>query len=146
MEKKIFEKENAMTKEKALAVIAASTSGFMATVEGNQPRVRPMVIKTIWEKKVYLATFRDSRKVQQIAQQPNVELLWVDMAMRQVRMAGVIRECDNPTLRKKYLEENPIIQRYYKGVDDPRYLLLEVTPVYVEYKEIEEYQYHTIVW
>lgn len=134
-----------MSKEKALDIIEKSPVAFMATVDGKQPRVRPMQIKVIWNSCLYVSTFTSSHKIEQIKKNAYTEIVWMDKDMRHVRLAGSIVVCYNAELRRKFYEENQkSLDAYFKGVDDPNYTLLEIKPQKVEYMDIGDKEYHNV--
>lgn len=135
-----------MSKEKVLKIIAEAPVAFMATVDGSCPRVRPMAIQVVWDKKLYVSTFRDSRKMEQISQNPNTEIVWVDKEMRHVRIAGRVGVCGDKKLREKFFASNPILKNYFSGMGDPNYILLEIIPQKVEWMDVSSREYAEISW
>lgn len=135
-----------MSKEKVLQIIATAPVGFVATIDGTTPKVRPMAIQVVWDNKLYASTFRNSRKMEQIGKNPRTEIAWVDKDMRQVRISGTISVCQDKSLKKKFFDKNPTLKNYFKGVDDPNYTLLEIKPERVEWMDINSKKYEEIAW
>jgi len=61
--------------EKARAVAAKATWAYLATTDGNQPRVR-VVHPALEGERVWIATGRTSAKARQIGKNPRVELFY----------------------------------------------------------------------
>ena len=136
-----------MSKEKVLQIIQAAPTAFMATIEGNCPKVRPMMIKNVWDKILYVSTYADSLKIKQIEKNPNVEIVWVDSKMQHVRISGKAHICKDQEKKNKYFEENEqVMKMYFKAKNDPNYVLLEVTPSNVLLMEAGSEQYKEVTW
>ncbi len=136
-----------MSKEKVLKIIADAPTAIMATVEGNNPRVRPMMIKKVWDKIFYVSTYADSNKIQQIEKNPNTEILWIDSQRQHVRIAGKAFICQDVAKKNQYFKENEdVMKMYFKGKDDPNYILLEVKPEKVLLMEAGSMEYQEIAW
>lgn len=135
-----------MSKEKVLQIIANTQIAFMASVDGKSPRVRPMSIQTIWNDKIYFSTYGNSRKMQQFKKNPKTEIVWMDKDMSHVRIAGIVKLCDDKQLKARYFEQNPDLKNYFKDVDDPNYALIEVKPEKVELMNLNDRAYTEVAW
>ncbi len=100
---------------------------FMATVEADRPRLRPMSPVAVEGNVVYLAAFADSPKMAQVAANPNVELCYLDGEHNQLRLRGKVEVCNDPATRKRMWEGYPLMQRYFKSPEAPEYALLRVS-------------------
>ena len=72
----------------ARAVIAAARFPYLATVDGDQPRVRPVSPVLTEGFTVYVANLRGYNKTAEIAANPKVELCYLDDHHDQVRITG----------------------------------------------------------
>lgn len=136
-----------MSKEKVLQIIKAAPTAFMATIEDNCPKVRPMMIKQVWDKVFYVSTYFDSPKIKQIEKNPNAEIVWMDSQMQHVRISGKTHICTDKAKKDKYFEENEkVMKMYFKAKDDPNYVLLEVEPIKVLLMESGSTKYQEIAW
>src|SRR5438552_15818904 len=70
------------------AVIAADRFPHLATIDGQQPRVRPVSPVRTDRFTVYVANLRGYHKTVEIAANPNVELVYLDDHHDQVRITG----------------------------------------------------------
>lgn len=136
-----------MSKEKVLEIIKASPSAFMATIDGKQPRVRPMAFDTIWDDKIYGSTFSQSEKVHQLARNNTTEIAWMDPQRRHVRIRAKVSVCKNQELKKKYYDAKAqYLKNYFTGPEDPNYALLEIVPFDVELMDNGDKGYRNVKW
>src|SRR6059036_1048218 len=73
----------------ALAVVAADRFPQLATIDGEQPRLRPVSPVKTDGFDAYVANLRRYHKTSEIAANPRVELCYVDEGHNQVRVTGV---------------------------------------------------------
>lgn len=95
---------------------------FIATEEGDQPRVRPFGAVDLFEDKFYLQTGRDKAFSRQIAVNPKVELC-ACMDGRWLRVNGKLVEDDRREAKKHMLDSYPQLRRKYSE-DDGNTLVL----------------------
>ena len=90
---------------------------YLATVEGDQPRVRPFGTAHIFEDKLYIQTGKVKPVSKQIAANPKVEIsafkdgVWV-------RIQCELVEDDRVEARKSMLDEYTDLRRMYDENDD----------------------------
>src|SRR6266498_3329044 len=72
----------------ALAVVAADRFPYLATIDGDQPRLRPVSPVRTDGFTVYVANLRNYHKTVEIAANPKVELCYLDEHHDQVRVTG----------------------------------------------------------
>src|SRR5437764_9559288 len=89
----------------ALAVIAADRFPYLATADGDQPRVRPVSPVKTDGFVVYVANMRFYHKTGEIASDPKVELCYMDDEHNQVRITGVA----------EIVTERPVLQEIWDG-------------------------------
>jgi hypothetical protein len=73
----------------ALGVVAADRFPQLATIDGDQPRVRPVSPVKSDGFTIYVANLRMYHKTGEIAANPKVELCYMDAGHNQVRLTGV---------------------------------------------------------
>ena len=95
---------------------------FIATEEGDQPRVRPFGAVDLFEGRIYLQTGRDKAFSRQIAVNPKVELC-ACMDGRWLRVNGKLVEDDRREAKKHMLDSYPQLRRKYSE-DDGNTLVL----------------------
>lgn len=89
---------------------------YLATVEGDQPRVRPFGTVHIFEGKLYIQTGKVKPVAQQLAANPKAEICaFKDGAW--LRVAGELVEDDRVEARKSMLDAYPGLRRMYDEND-----------------------------
>lgn len=122
-----------------------SPISFLATVcEQERPHVRPMVCRMLEDGRFWSATFRDSNKVKQIAANPRVELCLMDNRMRHARVSGTARIIDGAEERQSLWELSEQLHQYFKGPDDPRFVIVEIAPTEISWMAEADSAYHRI--
>ena len=112
-----------MNKEEAIDIVRDAGFGFLATVEGGQPHVRPMMPYLTEEGELLLALLGRSRTIAQVKANSNVEVCFVDRKMWYCRVTGTA-EISNDLTKKEIVFENvPMLRQYFAGPQDPNYHL-----------------------
>lgn len=89
---------------------------YLATVEGDQPRVRPFGTVHIFEGKLYIQTGRLKPVAQQLAANPKAEICaFKDGSW--LRVAGELVEDDRVEARKSMLDAYPSLRAMYDEND-----------------------------
>src|SRR5690242_11540901 len=87
--------------ELAAAVVQADRFPFLATIDGDQARLRPVSPVRTDGFTVYVANLRGYHKTDEIAANPNVELGYLDDQHDQLRITGVAEVvADRPLLEE----------------------------------------------
>ncbi|MEI3130094.1 MAG: pyridoxamine 5'-phosphate oxidase family protein [Oscillospiraceae bacterium] len=89
---------------------------YLATVEGEQPRVRPFGTVDLFEGKLYLQTGLSKSVAQQLKADPKVELCAFD-GERWLRVAATAVYDDNIEAQKHMLAAYPSLQAMYQPGD-----------------------------
>ncbi|MBO4245526.1 MAG: pyridoxamine 5'-phosphate oxidase family protein [Bacilli bacterium] len=90
---------------------------YLATVEGDQPRVRPFGTAEIFEGKLYIQTGKSKNVSKQIAANNKVELCaFKDGSW--IRVAGTLIRDDRVEAKKDMLDKNPSLRGMYNELDD----------------------------
>ena len=103
--------------ELARAVIAADHFPYLATIDGNQPRVRPVSPVRTDGFTVYVANLRMYHKTAEIAANPNVELCYLDEKHDQVRITGVAEVVTERPVLQEIWDANPLLRQYLGSKD-----------------------------
>lgn len=80
---------------------------YLATIEGEQPRVRPFGSYAIYEDKLYIETAHYKRVAQQIDAHPLVEICAFDNQSRWVRIACRLVADERVEAKRAFLEQMP---------------------------------------
>ena len=89
---------------------------YLATVEGDQPRVRPFGTAHIFEGKLYIQTGKVKAVSRQLAANPKVEIC-AFMKGKWLRLAGELVEDDRVEAKASLLEAYPSLQQMYAADD-----------------------------
>ena len=100
-----------MTKEEIFEFINANRTAWMATVEGDQPRVRAMGIPKADENGIIIQTWTIKDVHQQVVDNPKMELCFNDLKGGvQVRVSGTAEIIDDVGAKEKMVEERPFMK------------------------------------
>src|ERR1700712_5947914 len=102
----------------ALAQAAMREAKFpmLASLDGDQPRVRPVSPVRTEGFTVYVANLRAYHKTAEIAANPKVELCYLDDHHDQVRITGVAEPVEDPALLGEIWAANPLLRNYLGSV------------------------------
>lgn len=90
---------------------------YLATIDGNKPRVRPFGTCEIFENKLYIQTGKSKDVYKQIEKNPNVELCAFKDG-KWIRVSGKLVADDRREAKKDMLDKNPELRGMYKEDDD----------------------------
>ena len=102
--------------EKALKFLKECGTFYIATVEGDQPRVRPFGAVCAFEGKLYITTNSRKKVYDQMMKNPKVELSGM-VGGSWIRLAAEVVRDDRREARKAMLDDNPGLRNLY-GEDD----------------------------
>ena len=89
---------------------------YLATVEGDQPRVRPFGTALLYEGKLYIQTGKIKAVSKQIKANPKVELCaFKDGSW--IRLSGTLEEDDRREVKKAMLDKMPTLRAMYSEDD-----------------------------
>ena len=117
----------------ALATIKAARFPQLATIDGDQPRLRPVSPVRTDGFIIYVANLCAYRKTGEIAANPKVELCYVDDQHNQVRITGVAEILKDRPLLEEIWNTNPLLRQYLGSIDNPQLIIYQVTPARVRY-------------
>ena len=89
---------------------------YLATVEGDQPRVRPFGTAMIYEGKLYIQTGRVKNVSKQIAANPKVEICAFHGG-KWLRLAGELVDDDRREPKAAMLDKMPSLKMMYSADD-----------------------------
>ena len=130
--------------ELALAVVRADRFPNLATMDGDQPRVRPVSPVRTEGFTVYVANLRAYHKTQEIAANPKVELCYLDNNHDQVRISGEAEVLADRPLLQEIWDANPLLRQYLGSVDNPQLIVYRINPLRVRYMKEWALDYHEV--
>lgn len=102
--------------EKVCEFLKAAGTYYLATVEGDQPRVRPFGTANIFEGKLYIQTGKAKPVSKQLAANPKAEVCAFKNGVW-LRVAGELVEDDRVEARKAMLDAYPNLRTMYNEND-----------------------------
>lgn len=90
---------------------------YLATVEGDQPRVRPFGTVNIFDGKLYIQTGKAKNVSKQIQTNPKIEISAFD-GSEWIRVEAIALRDDRLEAKQSMLDAYPALQGMYKAEDD----------------------------
>ena len=90
---------------------------YIATVDGDKPRVRPFGVVNIFEDKLYIQTGKVKNVSKQIKINNNVEICTF-LNGKWIRLEGKLISDDRIEAKKSMLDANPSLRSMYNENDD----------------------------
>lgn len=115
--------------------------GYLATCEGDQPRVRAMMPVMRDDGRLLMATFPHTKKIGQIAKDPKVEFCFVDRKLSHCRIEGKAVVSQDASLKDELWNKQMMLRQFFQGTGDPNFVLIVVTPVKIGMMNIGEKEY-----
>ena len=111
-----------------LAFVQENPACFIATIDGDQPRVRGFLTVLFNDGKLYFTTGTMKNVYRQLSANPNIELCYFskDFGMT-LRIAGKIEIIDDREKKQQLLNERDYLKCFNGNVDDPRVTLLRLS-------------------
>lgn len=128
----------------ARGIIESDRFPFLASVDGEEPRVRPVTLS--WEENftTYFVSLRRFHKTVELAANPNVEFCFMDVKHDQVRISGTAEIVTDRELLQRAWDRDPLLQKYLRTLDNPEFMLWRVRPRRVRYMKEWELDYHEV--
>jgi general stress protein 26 len=128
----------------ARAVIARTRFPFLATIDGDQPRVRPVSPVKTDGFVVFIANLRHYGKTRDIARNPRVELCYLDDRHDQVRITGTATIVTERPLLEEIWNTNPLLRKYLGSIDNPELIVYRIQPQRVRFMREWALEYHEV--
>ena len=90
---------------------------YIATVDGDKPRVRPFGVVNIFEDKLYIQTGKVKNVSKQMQKNPKVEICGFKDGVW-VRLEGKVVRDDRIEAKSSMLDANPVLKKMYSAEDD----------------------------
>src|SRR5579871_5687246 len=129
---------------RALRVLREDHFPHLATIDGDQPRVRPVSPVRTNGFTVYVANLRGYHKTTEIAANPHVELCYLDDHHDQVRITGLAEIVTERPLLQEIWDANPLLRQYLGSLDNPELIVYRIRPARVRYMQEWALEYHAV--
>ena len=128
----------------AKAVLETDRFPYLATIDGDQPRIRPVSPVRTDGFVVYVANLRTYNKTREIAANPNVELCYLNERHDQVRITGVAKVLNDRKRLEEIWNENPLLRNYLGSIDNPDLIVYVIDPNRVRFMREWALEYHEV--
>ncbi len=129
----------------ARGVIQRAKFPQLASLDGDQPRVRPVsLVRVDDDFTVYVANLRSYGKTHEIAANPKVELCYLDEQHDQVRITGVAEILKDEAVLREIWESNPLLRRYLGSLENPELIIYRIRPERVRFMREWALEYHEV--
>jgi general stress protein 26 len=119
----------------ARAIVAGDRAPLLATLDGDQPRLRPISPLRIDGFTIYVGNLRRYHKTAEIAANPKVEICFMDEHHNQVRLTGTAEVVtDRPTLQEIW-DASVLLRQFLGTIDNPEFILYRIRPTRVRYMQ-----------
>jgi general stress protein 26 len=128
----------------AQAVMRNARFPQLASLDGDQPRLRPVSPVRTDGFTAYVANLKSYHKTAEIAANPKVELCYLDEHHDQVRITGRAEVVTDRALLAEIWESNPLLRRYLGTPDNPALIIYRIVPVRVRFMREWAVEYHEV--
>ena len=128
----------------ALRVLAEDRFPCLATLDADQPRLRPVSPVRTDGFTVYVANLRSYGKTAEIEANPKVELCYLDKGHDQVRITAVAEVLKERETLESIWNENPLLRQYLGSVDNPELIVYKMVPNRVRFMREWALEYHEV--
>lgn len=117
----------------ALDLVKKCRFPMLATMDGDQPRVRPVSPVRTDGFVVYVANLKNYGKTGEIQANPRVELCYLDEDHNQVRITGIAEVVTDRKLLEEIWSANRLLQHYLGTIDNPDLIVYRISPSRVRF-------------
>ncbi len=128
----------------ARAVIQRAKFPQLATIDGDQPRVRPVSPVLVEGFTIYVANLRSYGKTREIAANPKVELNYLDENHDQVRITGTAHVVSDQAKLREIWDGNALLRRYLVSPENPELIIYCIRPERVRFMREWALEYHEV--
>ena len=124
--------------------MASAKFPMLATLDGEQPRLRPVSPVRTDRFTVFIANLRSYGKTREIAANSKVELCYLDDQHDQVRITGIAEVVTDRALLESIWIANPLLRSYLGSIDNPELIIYRITPNRVRFMKEWALEYHEV--
>ena len=117
---------------------------MLATMDGDQPRVRPVSPVRTEGFTVYVANLKSYGKTKEIEVNNKVELCYLDDDHNQVRITGVAEIVHDRKLLEDIWSANRLLQHYLGSIDNPELVVYKINPMRIRFMLEWALNYHEV--
>jgi general stress protein 26 len=117
----------------ARATMKAAKFPMLATMDGDQPRLRPVSPVRTDGFNVYVANLRRYGKTKELEINPKAELCYTDDDHHQVRITARAEVVTDRALLAEIWAANPLLRAYLGSINNPELIIYRFVPDRVRY-------------
>jgi uncharacterized pyridoxamine 5'-phosphate oxidase family protein len=120
---------------KALEIVGKVKFPMLATIDRDQPRLRPVSPVLTRGFEVFIANLKSYGKTQEIALNNRVELCYLDPDHNQVRITAQAEILNDRNLLEQIWQKNPLLKHYLGSIDNPELIVYRCVPSRVRFMQ-----------
>lgn len=128
----------------AAATLKRAKFPVLATVDGDQPRVRPVSPVRTEGFVVYVANLRRYGKTAELAANPKAELCYTDEDHNQVRITAWAEVVTDRETLEAIWNSNALLRGYLRDINNPELIIYKFLPQRVRYMKEWALEYHEV--
>src|SRR5262245_23283498 len=129
---------------RATQIIASDRAPLLATIDGDQPRLRPVSPVKTDGFTVCVANLRRYHKTLEIAANPKVELCYLDVSHDQVRITGVAEILTDRRALQEIWDSNALLREYLGPIENAELIVYSIRPTQVRFMQEWGLQYYEV--
>ncbi|MBG86310.1 MAG: pyridoxamine 5-phosphate oxidase [Verrucomicrobiales bacterium] len=130
--------------ELAQAVIRSEKFPMLASIDGDQPRLRPVSPVRTDGFTIFIANLARYHKTVEIDANPKVELCYMDSNHDQVRITGLAEVLSDRKLLEEIWASNALLRQYLRSPDNPELIIYRVVPSAVRFMREWALEYYDV--
>lgn len=108
---------------------------FVLAMNGDYPAGRPFGAIMEVGDKLYISTHDGNEAHKQLRNNGNIQIVAKKEGTREwIRITGVAEECDDISLKQRFIEECPVLLRRFGKAESEHFLLFQITIKKSEFK------------
>lgn len=128
----------------ALATMKSAKFPVLATMDGDQPRLRPVSPVRTEGFIIYVANLRRYGKTAELAANPKAELCYTDDDHNQVRITATAEIPTDRAVIEEIWASNALLRTYLRDINNPELIIYKFIPNRVRYMKEWAMEYHEV--
>lgn len=130
--------------EISLGVVKGDRAPMLASIDGDQPRLRPISPLKTEGFTIYFASLRNYHKTGELEANANVEMCFLGNGHDQVRVSGICELITDDATRQEIWDSSPLLRHYLDSVNNPQLLMYRIDPNRVRFMREWALEYHEV--
>lgn len=115
-----------MDKNDAIDIIRDAGYGFLATTDGNQPKVRPLMPYFTDDNELLISLSPNRRTLTQVKENPQTEMCFVDRKMNFCRLTGKANISQDIEKKQVLWTNVPMLRQFFSSPEDENFKLIVI--------------------